>query len=153
MVARTKMKIGRNDPCPCKSGRKYKKCHGQSQNSPLTSASVMLPRHEVWRNQYRQRRYLEFLNKDDLIQRAKDVLANTTLLNEELKISFHPVGPEGEYWWRRFTDILEEFTLRKYEYDHVAEQIAEAQIPKYDSPNLQRAVNFLDSKKLNPGPF
>ena len=23
------MKIGRNDPCPCGSGKKYKKCHGQ----------------------------------------------------------------------------------------------------------------------------
>ena len=23
-------KIGRNQPCPCGSGRKYKKCHGQS---------------------------------------------------------------------------------------------------------------------------
>ena len=22
-------KVGRNDPCPCGSGRKYKKCHGQ----------------------------------------------------------------------------------------------------------------------------
>ena len=21
-------KLGRNDPCPCGSGRKYKKCHG-----------------------------------------------------------------------------------------------------------------------------
>ncbi|MEX2498931.1 MAG: SEC-C metal-binding domain-containing protein [Wenzhouxiangellaceae bacterium] len=26
-------KIGRNDPCPCGSGRKYKKCHGQSSRS------------------------------------------------------------------------------------------------------------------------
>jgi hypothetical protein len=25
-----KKKIGRNDPCPCKSGMKYKKCHGKS---------------------------------------------------------------------------------------------------------------------------
>ena len=25
----TRMKIGRNDPCPCGSGRKYKKCHGK----------------------------------------------------------------------------------------------------------------------------
>lgn len=24
-----KQKIGRNDPCPCKSGKKYKKCHGR----------------------------------------------------------------------------------------------------------------------------
>jgi uncharacterized protein YecA (UPF0149 family) len=22
-------KVGRNDPCPCGSGRKYKQCHGQ----------------------------------------------------------------------------------------------------------------------------
>ena len=22
-------KVGRNDPCPCGSGRKYKHCHGQ----------------------------------------------------------------------------------------------------------------------------
>ena len=24
-----KQKIGRNDPCPCESGKKYKKCHGR----------------------------------------------------------------------------------------------------------------------------
>lgn len=29
--ARPGPKIGRNDPCPCGSGRKYKKCHGKSQ--------------------------------------------------------------------------------------------------------------------------
>ena len=27
-VRRTEPKIGRNDPCPCGSGKKYKKCHG-----------------------------------------------------------------------------------------------------------------------------
>ena len=27
-IVRTTRKIGRNDPCPCGSGRKYKKCHG-----------------------------------------------------------------------------------------------------------------------------
>lgn len=25
---RAEVKVGRNDPCPCGSGRKYKKCHG-----------------------------------------------------------------------------------------------------------------------------
>jgi len=25
---RSKQKVGRNDPCPCGSGKKYKKCHG-----------------------------------------------------------------------------------------------------------------------------
>ncbi|MDR4501854.1 MAG: SEC-C domain-containing protein [Nitrospirales bacterium] len=28
-VVRTQEKVGRNDPCPCGSGKKYKKCHGQ----------------------------------------------------------------------------------------------------------------------------
>ena len=27
-VQRTQAKVGRNDPCPCGSGKKYKKCHG-----------------------------------------------------------------------------------------------------------------------------
>jgi preprotein translocase subunit SecA len=25
----THKKIGRNDPCPCGSGKKYKRCHGE----------------------------------------------------------------------------------------------------------------------------
>jgi preprotein translocase subunit SecA len=28
-VTRTMPKIGRNDPCPCGSGKKYKNCHGR----------------------------------------------------------------------------------------------------------------------------
>ncbi len=28
-------KIGRNDPCPCGSGKKYKKCHGKAGMEPL----------------------------------------------------------------------------------------------------------------------
>jgi SEC-C motif-containing protein len=27
-VVRDKPKVGRNEPCPCGSGKKYKKCHG-----------------------------------------------------------------------------------------------------------------------------
>ncbi|MBN1983948.1 MAG: SEC-C domain-containing protein [Chitinivibrionales bacterium] len=25
---RVEQRVGRNDPCPCGSGKKYKKCHG-----------------------------------------------------------------------------------------------------------------------------
>ena len=28
-VQRSAAKVGRNDPCPCGSGKKYKKCHGR----------------------------------------------------------------------------------------------------------------------------
>jgi preprotein translocase subunit SecA len=27
-IRRDEPKVGRNDPCPCGSGKKYKKCHG-----------------------------------------------------------------------------------------------------------------------------
>ena len=27
-IKRREAKVGRNDPCPCGSGKKYKKCHG-----------------------------------------------------------------------------------------------------------------------------
>jgi preprotein translocase subunit SecA len=31
-------KVGRNDPCPCGSGKKYKKCHGAGEGSPPTAS-------------------------------------------------------------------------------------------------------------------
>ena len=32
---RVEKKVGRNDPCPCGSGKKYKQCHGQQmEDSP-----------------------------------------------------------------------------------------------------------------------
>jgi preprotein translocase subunit SecA len=30
---RVEKKVGRNDPCPCGSGKKYKNCHGMQQSS------------------------------------------------------------------------------------------------------------------------
>jgi uncharacterized protein YecA (UPF0149 family) len=32
-VRRAAPKVGRNDPCPCGSGKKYKKCHGAEASS------------------------------------------------------------------------------------------------------------------------
>lgn len=31
-IVRTERKIGRNEPCPCRSGKKFKKCHGVDIN-------------------------------------------------------------------------------------------------------------------------
>jgi hypothetical protein len=33
-VRRSEPKVGRNDPCPCGSGRKHKKCHGAASAEP-----------------------------------------------------------------------------------------------------------------------
>jgi preprotein translocase subunit SecA len=32
-VRRDKPKVGRNDPCPCGSGKKFKKCHGREDEA------------------------------------------------------------------------------------------------------------------------
>jgi preprotein translocase subunit SecA len=32
-AVRTGPRVGRNDPCPCGSGKKYKKCHGAEEAS------------------------------------------------------------------------------------------------------------------------
>ncbi len=32
--------IGRNDPCPCGSGKKYKKCHGRTDELPGEEGGV-----------------------------------------------------------------------------------------------------------------
>ena len=32
-----RVKVGRNDPCPCGSGKKYKKCHGRGDSMPVPS--------------------------------------------------------------------------------------------------------------------
>jgi preprotein translocase subunit SecA len=35
---RVEKKVGRNDPCPCGSGKKFKQCHGVSQSGAAASA-------------------------------------------------------------------------------------------------------------------
>ncbi|HEY5938580.1 MAG TPA: preprotein translocase subunit SecA [Kofleriaceae bacterium] len=35
-VRRDRPKVGRNDPCPCGSGKKYKKCHGKDEEAAAT---------------------------------------------------------------------------------------------------------------------
>ncbi|MEJ7604627.1 MAG: SEC-C metal-binding domain-containing protein, partial [Kofleriaceae bacterium] len=35
-MRRERPKVGRNDPCPCGSGKKYKKCHGKDEEAATT---------------------------------------------------------------------------------------------------------------------
>jgi preprotein translocase subunit SecA len=38
-VQRSQPKVGRNDPCPCGSGKKYKKCHGEGGAPPASGSN------------------------------------------------------------------------------------------------------------------
>ena len=41
-VQRQAPKVGRNDPCPCGSGKKYKKCHG-AEGGPAGGGGAKRP--------------------------------------------------------------------------------------------------------------
>src|SRR6185369_15073816 len=43
----TSAKIGANDPCPCGSGKKFRKCHGQSGNTARLQSG---PAHKLARS-------------------------------------------------------------------------------------------------------
>jgi preprotein translocase subunit SecA len=38
-VKRERPKVGRNDPCPCGSGKKYKKCHGKDEEAGVSTTA------------------------------------------------------------------------------------------------------------------
>lgn len=37
-------KVGRNDPCPCGSGKKYKKCHGAREPGEVIGVTANKPK-------------------------------------------------------------------------------------------------------------
>jgi hypothetical protein len=37
-------KVGRNDPCPCGSGRKFKKCHGAREGDEVIGVTANKPK-------------------------------------------------------------------------------------------------------------
>jgi len=41
--------VGRNDPCPCGSGRKFKKCHGETRETARPDPTTATPNHPVER--------------------------------------------------------------------------------------------------------
>ena len=46
-VQRDAPKVGRNDPCPCGSGKKYKKCHGAEGGPPGRRAAAGKSNHRA----------------------------------------------------------------------------------------------------------
>ena len=72
-----------------------------------------LQRHEAWRLQYRQKRYLLHASDDALDQRFRDVINNFVTLTPEGKVGVLPVDDVGAWWMTRVTELLEEYELRE----------------------------------------
>ncbi len=55
------MKIGRNDPCPCGSGKKYKKCCLNKETNPYGNSPYKGPPVLVGRDRYVNPEYIDFV--------------------------------------------------------------------------------------------
>jgi hypothetical protein len=115
------------------------------EDNKSSDPSKTIPRHVLWRRQYRNYRYLQYLSKEELLQRAKDVLANQLTLTDERKIGFYDFVLDGDYLLKVWTHVLEEFVLRGYVPPAPFEKssIDDIQVPKYEWPGLDKAIeNF-----------
>lgn len=95
VAKRTCKKIGRNDPCPCGSGRKYKKCHGGGAEVPENSVAQV-------------RRVIEELQAATSQREKQQGLGRPIISASFEGYHFVAVGP-GLYYsreWQTFHDFL-----------------------------------------------
>jgi len=113
---------------------------------------MQLKRHEIWRAQYRVRRYMEHLDETALEQRLRDVITNLTILSEAGQLSLRPVPREGEQWVILWTHILEEYALRGIGLP-ASTSPEGILLPKTTWPDAPRAAKAIKGRNLTPGTY
>jgi len=98
---------------------------------------------------------MEHLKEHDLQQRAKDVINNLTLLNEESKISLPKLSSETEKWMILWTHILEEFVIRfgPYPAGFTTGCMKDVRIPDPRSPLAPKAANAVKTTCFPQGDY
>lgn len=108
--------------------------------------------HEIWRRNYLQHRYMEFLSEKDLHIRANDIFSNLIILSPAGKVSLRDINSEGEDWMILWTEILEEFRVRYGDYPKgFGNSFAkEANIPKSEfSKKAKKVIDKIGGIKSN----
>jgi hypothetical protein len=93
---------GRNDPCPCGSGKKFKKCHGSSTGGQFNTHEKALP-HQIVK-QLEQYRAAEF-------QRQQQQGLGDPIVSEELN-GWRFVAVKGDLFageWQTFHEFLYDY--------------------------------------------
>jgi hypothetical protein len=101
-VIRSEPKIGRNDPCPCGSGRKYKKCCAGRQVETTTHQSLVEQFRKLGARGARAKQLFELLRPGDLGQLNPDELTTFQLIGGFRKLALHRRWEDAE----RFMDAL-----------------------------------------------
>lgn len=100
-------KIGRNDPCFCGSGRKFKHCHGGVQHT----LPALLARDKVEKEIIEQgRRHFEKHKAQELQRQKQQGLGRPIISTEHKGYRFVAIGNKLHYGkWKTFSDFLHNY--------------------------------------------
>src|SRR3989442_6311331 len=117
-------------------------------DSSLDLSSSPFPWYEIARRQYHQRRYLSHLTDAEVVQRAKDIFTNFTVLQNDCKIGPPATARERWCWDVLWADVVEEFALRfgPYPRGFTHEFVNDLQIPRPDHPQARKAAAAVASR-------
>lgn len=120
--------IGRNEPCPCGSGKKYKQCHGAAAAVAFQSDSAYdrIRRIEGEASDAIMKFIAKRYGKDGLA-RAFEEFGSTEEMND-------PNSPQGEYFIRWIT-----YNWRPNDTETAAEQFLKATAQRLD-PDQRRLI-------------
>jgi hypothetical protein len=112
-----------------------------------------IPRHEVWRQAYRNHRYCRHLSQQELNQRVRDVFVNILRLTPEGKIGLPPMDLEGVKGMELWTHVLEEMVQRHGPYPNgfTREILHSEPFPDFVGEIGKKASNVLSSRGLAEG--
>lgn len=106
---------------------------------------------DVWREQYRARRYLEHVSEEDLGQRLRDIVNNSIILTEKGQAAPRSPAEGGGYWMMKLTHIREEYLLRGHDYpDNVLKGIT---LPKFTYPEPPKSAIAIKGKDFIRGKY
>jgi hypothetical protein len=99
-------KIGRNEPCPCGSGLKYKKCHGSLGGAPAGKAASALPNLQ---------HVFEQMRASERIRQTQQGLGRPIIAFKSGAQQIVAVGNKVYFSdkWKTFPDFLADFMKQK----------------------------------------
>jgi hypothetical protein len=122
-------------------------------NAILPEGQELIPRHEMWRRQYRARRYARHLSQPELNRRIRNVFLNMLRVNAEAKIGLGPVSDESKMWIELWTHVLEEMQMRHgpYPAGFTREILHSEPFPNFASELAEKGAKTLSALGLKRG--
>jgi hypothetical protein len=104
-----------------------------------------ITRQEMWRRRYLSRPYLNDATDDQIADRLRYIIENSTTLTPNGQIGFLPPEPHGKYWLESTAHVMEAYRLRGGE--PPANFLKDAMVPRPTHPSppaIAKALEGID---------